>query len=67
MTLVLAVCETCPPGEVDSMIAVLLNLFDSRASLMKLIKAMIDREVARTGMFFSVLFSSLFVDDPCRK
>ncbi|KAJ4479043.1 hypothetical protein J3R30DRAFT_2708420 [Lentinula aciculospora] len=48
MTLVLAVCETCPPGEVDSMIAVLLNLFDSRASLIKLIKAMIDREVART-------------------
>ncbi|KAJ3936091.1 MAG: hypothetical protein NXY57DRAFT_886591 [Lentinula lateritia] len=57
MTLVLAVCETCPPGEVDSMIAVLLNLFDSRASLMKLIKAMIDREVARTeneaGLFRS--------------
>ncbi|KAE9388356.1 hypothetical protein BT96DRAFT_960227 [Gymnopus androsaceus JB14] len=25
MTLVLAVCETCPPGEVDAMIAVLLN------------------------------------------
>ncbi|KAJ3719315.1 hypothetical protein C8R42DRAFT_777357 [Lentinula raphanica] len=57
MTLVLAVCETCPPGEVDSMIAVLLNLFDSRASLIKLIKAMVDREVARTeneaGLFRS--------------
>ncbi|KAJ3987640.1 hypothetical protein F5890DRAFT_1563214 [Lentinula detonsa] len=57
MTLVLAVCETCPPGEVDSMIAVLLNLFHSRASLIKLIKAMIDREVARTeneaGLFRS--------------
>jgi len=34
------------------MIAVLLNLFDSRASLMKLIKVMIDREVARTGEYF---------------
>ncbi|KAF5369620.1 hypothetical protein D9757_010458 [Collybiopsis confluens] len=30
MTLVLAVCETCPPGEVDSMIAVMLNLFDTQ-------------------------------------
>ncbi|KAF9067659.1 hypothetical protein BDP27DRAFT_1225535 [Rhodocollybia butyracea] len=57
MTLVLAVCETSPPGEVDAMIAVLLNLFDSRAALIKLIKVMIDREVARTeneaGLFRS--------------
>ncbi|KAF5371189.1 hypothetical protein D9758_004214 [Tetrapyrgos nigripes] len=48
MTLVVAICETCPPTEVDGMINVLLNLFDTRASLMKLIKIMIDREVANT-------------------
>lgn len=49
MTLVIAICETCPPAEVDGMISVLLNLFDTRASLMALIKLMIDRELARTG------------------
>ncbi|THV03328.1 hypothetical protein K435DRAFT_835905 [Dendrothele bispora CBS 962.96] len=48
MTLVIALCETCPPTEVDGMISVLLNLFDTRTSLIKLIKVMIDREVANT-------------------
>jgi hypothetical protein len=55
MTLVVAICETCPPTEVDGMINVLLNLFDTRASLMKLIKIMIDREVANTGALKSQL------------
>lgn len=31
------------------MISVLLNLFDTRASLMNLPKLMIDREIARSG------------------
>lgn len=47
--LALAVCETCPPAEVDIVIPVLFNLFDTRASLMRLLKTMIDREVAHTG------------------
>jgi neurofibromin 1 len=49
MTLVLAICETCPASDVDGMISVLLNMFDTRSSLMTLIKLMIDREVTRTG------------------
>lgn len=50
MVLAMTVCEICPPGEVEMMISVLLNIFDTRASLLSLIKLMIDREVAQTGM-----------------
>ncbi|KAJ7094350.1 hypothetical protein C8R44DRAFT_384405 [Mycena epipterygia] len=48
MVLVMAICETCPPAEVEIMISVMLNLFDTRGSLMTLLKHMIDREVAHT-------------------
>ncbi|KAK7053933.1 hypothetical protein R3P38DRAFT_3343387 [Favolaschia claudopus] len=48
MVLVMAICETCPPGEVEIMISVLLNLFDTRGTLMTLLKRMIDREIAHT-------------------
>ncbi|KAG5648701.1 hypothetical protein DXG03_000048 [Asterophora parasitica] len=51
MVLALTICEICPPSEVDMMISVLLNIFDTRASLMKLIKVMIEREVATTGNY----------------
>ncbi|KAF8207849.1 hypothetical protein K438DRAFT_2013261 [Mycena galopus ATCC 62051] len=48
MVLVMAICETCPPAEVEMMISVLLNLFDTRGTLMTLLKHMIDREIAHT-------------------
>ncbi|KAI0737738.1 hypothetical protein C8Q80DRAFT_1276173 [Daedaleopsis nitida] len=48
MALALAICEICPPNEVDSMNAVLLNLFDTRSSLMNLLKTMIDLEIQKT-------------------
>ncbi|KAJ6560168.1 hypothetical protein B0H19DRAFT_1376000 [Mycena capillaripes] len=48
MVLVMAICETCPPAEVEMMISVLLNLFDTRGSLMMLLKHMIDREISHT-------------------
>ena len=51
MVLALTVCEICPAGEVDMMISVLLNIFDTRVSLMTLIKRMIEHEVAQTGKF----------------
>ncbi|KAF9480190.1 hypothetical protein BDN70DRAFT_931958 [Pholiota conissans] len=48
MVLALTICEICPPGEVEMMISVLLNIFDTRASLLALLKLMIEREVAQT-------------------
>lgn len=49
MVLTLAICETCSPSEVDLMITVLLNVFDTRSSLLTLLKLIIDREIAQTS------------------
>ncbi|KAF7302288.1 Ras-GAP domain-containing protein [Mycena indigotica] len=48
MVLVMAICETCPQSEVEIMVSVMLNLFDTRSTLMALLKYMIEREVAAT-------------------
>jgi hypothetical protein len=53
MVLPMAICEICPAVEADVMISVLLNLFDTRTSLMTLLKLMIDREIAHTGRLFA--------------
>ncbi|KAG2156346.1 hypothetical protein DEU56DRAFT_231415 [Suillus clintonianus] len=48
MVLAMVICECCPASEVDMMISVLMNIFDTRASLVALLKTMIDREIAHT-------------------
>ncbi|RDB19915.1 Neurofibromin [Hypsizygus marmoreus] len=48
MVLALTICEICPPSEVEMMISVLLNIFNTRTSLLNLIKIMIEKEVAAT-------------------
>lgn len=50
MRLVIIICELCPHDEVDKLISTLLNLFDTRVTLMQLLKCMIDREINHTGM-----------------
>ncbi|KAG6854444.1 hypothetical protein C0991_006523 [Blastosporella zonata] len=54
MALALTICEICPPSEVGMMINVLLNVFDTRESLMKLIKAMIERDIAAAGKMIPI-------------
>ncbi len=49
MFLVVAIGETCPPSEADVITLVLLNLFDTRASLLTLLKLLIEREVKTTS------------------
>ena len=49
--LAVAICETCPPDEADFIIPIMLNLFDSRASLLALLKMLVDREISRAGEF----------------
>ncbi|KAG1755407.1 hypothetical protein EDB19DRAFT_1661084 [Suillus lakei] len=49
MVLAMVICECCPANEVDMMISVLMNIFDTRASLVALLKTMIDREITHTN------------------
>lgn len=49
MVLAMVICECCPPNEAELMVSVLMNIFDTRASLMALLKTMIDREIAHTS------------------
>lgn len=44
------------------MIPVLLNIFDTRASVMSLLKGIVEREVAQAGAPHERLHESTFVD-----
>lgn len=47
--LAVAICETCPPDEADFIVPIMLNLFDTRALILALLKMLVDREIARAG------------------
>jgi neurofibromin 1 len=51
MLLALAICETCPVSEMEVMMPVMINIFDTKGSLLALLKATIDKEVSRSGTF----------------
>ena len=51
LMLAVAICETCPPDEADFIVPIMLNLFDTRALLLSLLKMLVDREIARAGKF----------------
>ncbi|KAH6914612.1 hypothetical protein BKA70DRAFT_1180120 [Coprinopsis sp. MPI-PUGE-AT-0042] len=46
MVLAMTICEVCPVGEVEMMVSVLLNVFDTRSSLIALMKLMVEREIS---------------------
>ena len=43
-----AICEVCPASEVDELLALLFKSLEAKASLISLIKVMIEKEVAQT-------------------
>jgi hypothetical protein len=49
--LALAVAETTPVNEVDVMLPVVVNIFDTKLNLLALLKAVIEREVTRSGKY----------------
>jgi PII-like signaling protein len=56
--LALAVAETTPVNEVDVMLPVVINIFDTKSNLLALLKAVIDKEVTRSGKY---------IHDPARE
>ena len=49
--LALAVAETTPVNEVELMLPVVINIFDSKSNLLALLKAVIEKEVTRSGKY----------------
>ena len=48
MDLIVAICDSCPSGEVDEITVSLLNIFDSRGMGFGLLEALITQEVTNT-------------------
>lgn len=46
---VVALCDSCPSGDVDELAISLLNVYESRGMGFQLLKALIEHEVANTG------------------
>ncbi|KAF5334397.1 hypothetical protein D9611_013526 [Ephemerocybe angulata] len=58
MVLAMTMCEICPPSEVEAIIPVLLSVFDTRESMLALLKLMIEREISQTAETETTLFRS---------
>ncbi|KAG8696350.1 Ras GTPase activating protein ira2 [Ceratobasidium sp. 394] len=54
----MAMCNVCPAHEIENLIHVILNIFDTRKSLIRLLKALIEREVAQTTSESSIFRSN---------
>lgn len=49
LALVLALCEACPPSEVDELTLLLFRVFEAKGTLLSLMKVLVEREVAQTN------------------
>jgi hypothetical protein len=50
LTIALSLCDVCPMSDLDEVAHILLTCFESRQRTLPLLKAVIEREVANTGM-----------------
>ncbi|KAI9294940.1 hypothetical protein K502DRAFT_360889 [Neoconidiobolus thromboides FSU 785] len=48
LTLAMSLCDVCPVSDVDDLSSVLLNLFDSLGITIKVLKAVIEKEIYKT-------------------
>ncbi|ORY04201.1 hypothetical protein K493DRAFT_311429 [Basidiobolus meristosporus CBS 931.73] len=48
LVIALSLCEVCPVPDIDELASVLLAIFDTRGNTMKLMKAVIERELMKT-------------------
>jgi neurofibromin 1 len=49
LALAVAICDVCPPGEVDEMSTLLFRVFEAKGMLLSLVKILTEREVAMTS------------------
>jgi neurofibromin 1 len=54
LALALAICEGCPPAEVDEVSMLLFRVFEEKGNLLPLVKVLIEREVAQTSELMSL-------------
>lgn len=49
LALAVAICEACPPNELDEISSLLFRVFESKGNLLSLMKVLIERDVALTS------------------
>jgi neurofibromin 1 len=47
--LALAICEACPPGEVDELSLLMFRVFEGSGNLLGLLKLLVEKEVEHTS------------------
>lgn len=50
-----SIIQVCPPNEVETLVPVLMRVFNTRHALMDFLKTLIDREVAGAGRSYCSL------------
>ncbi|CAK9779949.1 putative ras GTPase activator [Cutaneotrichosporon oleaginosum] len=49
LSLAVAICEVCPPNELDEMSSLLFRVFESKGNLLSLMKVLVERDVGLTS------------------
>lgn len=54
MEIVMSLCEVCPSPDTTGVAEILLICFESRSKVVPLLKAVVQKEIALTGMFIYI-------------